>query len=367
MDLPPLNDRLISIKPRELSGGRAGNRYSFQQSWALTRLLHLHRLGKDYVLVLEYHDDVLVLNCSQNPTEIHFYQIKSEGRGWTINRLVTREEGDSGPLNSPLGKLVLNKLNFPDETRSLNFIAAQAFSVTLKGGKSKATVEKVSVNELCDEDKQKIVTALLAEHEIATLPECLDCINLETTGLSVKGHGAHALGELTAYLTSIFPNEKLDVATIYRALADEIKRKSNVETMPEDFAELCQDRSISRASFDGMLNDIRPDGRFRQFLSVVDNELSRVDLGFDDSLQIRAACETHEVDRMNAADAVVQTARKAIAAAVQKYRSEGPLPTRLYAAAVAVENRIDAKTRNLVRAKSREYRLAMIMMALYGI
>ena len=86
-----LKDLLVTTKPRETSGPRSANRFDFQKSWALCRLLELHKSGKDYLIVFDYHDDVLVLDSCGDPNRIDFYQIKTKQSGhWTRRDLIDR-------------------------------------------------------------------------------------------------------------------------------------------------------------------------------------------------------------------------------------------------------------------------------------
>jgi hypothetical protein len=89
-----LKDLIVQKKPRETSGPRSANRFDFQKSWALCRLLELHQSGQDYLIVFDYHDDVLVLDSATDPNRIDFYQIKTKQNGhWTRSALVARDNG----------------------------------------------------------------------------------------------------------------------------------------------------------------------------------------------------------------------------------------------------------------------------------
>src|SRR5689334_18860686 len=96
-----LLDVIFQVKPREVSGSRSSNRSDYQKSWAFCLLLKLHRTRQDYLVLFDYHDDVVVLDSAGSPSAIDFYQIKTKkGGNWTATLLLKREEGaDKAPLN----------------------------------------------------------------------------------------------------------------------------------------------------------------------------------------------------------------------------------------------------------------------------
>lgn len=96
-------------EPREKSGSRSANRFSFQHSWALCHLLVLHAKPEDYVLLLDHHEDVVVLDSAIDPTRVRAFQVKTKDKGnWTIGALLKRKTSKkkaSIGLPSILGKL----------------------------------------------------------------------------------------------------------------------------------------------------------------------------------------------------------------------------------------------------------------------
>ena len=72
-----LCNRLVNISPRETAGSRSTNRLDYQQDYAIFCLLELHTKGEDYRILLDYHDDIVILFPSEDPQDIHFYQVKT--------------------------------------------------------------------------------------------------------------------------------------------------------------------------------------------------------------------------------------------------------------------------------------------------
>ena len=69
-------DKLASIHPKENAGASSSNRFEFQINWGLHRLLQLEKAHEDYVMILVYHDDIVICNSEKQEDYIDFYQIK---------------------------------------------------------------------------------------------------------------------------------------------------------------------------------------------------------------------------------------------------------------------------------------------------
>ena len=107
----------------------ASNRFDFQKNWAICKLIELSNLNEDFVLAFEFHEDIIVFDSSENPNFIDFYQIKTKNSGkFNLSALLKKQLQKNGNGNSILGKLFNNKLNFEEETKSLNLVSNTFFS-----------------------------------------------------------------------------------------------------------------------------------------------------------------------------------------------------------------------------------------------
>ena len=52
-----INEMLESF-PDDNSGSTASNRFGYQKNWPIYKLLELELLGRDYMIVMDYHEDV---------------------------------------------------------------------------------------------------------------------------------------------------------------------------------------------------------------------------------------------------------------------------------------------------------------------
>jgi Cap4 dsDNA endonuclease len=117
---PSFAELLVSTPPRERSGSRSSNRFSFQQSWGLGLLLSLHERPDDYCVLFDIHEYVIVLNSSTAPSEADLYQVKTRAiGGWTVHNLTDRDRNRETGAEKPshLGNLYHNYIVFSRKNR----------------------------------------------------------------------------------------------------------------------------------------------------------------------------------------------------------------------------------------------------------
>lgn len=269
-----LKHKLIQIKPRETSGSKTSNRFDFQKNWAICKLIELHKKAEDYIVIFEYHDDVLILNSAQNPDKISFYQIKSKKSGaWTINSLIKKDE-----INSILGNLYLNKINFDSETESLNLVSNANFKVNMNGGSY--TKENVCCNDLDDKEKEKVNNALKNEHELSESPNFQEITYFHNADLDIDHHDEITQGRLAQLIELLFPNVNYRAISFHKSLIGEIRRKSNYEKEVNSFDELISKKAISKRDFDVILDTIKSSNNTKTSSETIESYLDRSTVPF---------------------------------------------------------------------------------------
>lgn len=223
--------KLLTLKPREEAGSSTSRKYTFQCDFALFLLLRRHNEYEDYAYLFDFHDDLMVLNSSENPTEIDFYQIKSKDKGnWTIADLVKSgsDSDKQAQKLSIIGKLYYNKVIFPDSTRSLIFVSNAPFSFKgLKSNEDSTKKELIKANELDDAVLNKCLEKINAEHAISDSKDFESLAQFKVTKLSNKESSTHCLGELNRFIYNINPSNKINSQLAYNQIIGEIRRKTN--------------------------------------------------------------------------------------------------------------------------------------------
>ncbi len=123
-----LMDDLVAIPQREKGGSIALERLDYQASWAVSLVLTLHGKSDDYAVAFEFHDDIVVLNGSAQPTKARFYQVKTRTSGnWTVKRLTQRykKRDGSDKIPSIMAKMYDNRAKFGNAAEVLGFVSNQ--------------------------------------------------------------------------------------------------------------------------------------------------------------------------------------------------------------------------------------------------
>ena len=358
-----LLDQIVQVRPREVSGSSSSNRSDYQQSWAVCLLLKLHRTGQDYLVLFDYHDDVVVLDSSSNPTAMDFYQVKTKKTGnWTATLLLKREKGANDKLlNSISGKMYSNKIAFPAAAKTLNFISNAQFSIKHKDNPNSPTVVAgFELAELCRETLTEFSKTIQAEHELDYSPLCDIITKFSTDPLSLEAHVTHAAGELANYLNGIKPDGKFATASGQRAIATAIARKTNHERTPATKDELLEAKGITRAEFEEMLSTIVSHEDERERWQDIRHTLTTEQQPFGDIHRWQIEWKKYAVERMDFSNTVLMAVQRAMKNIILDSRQENPSRT-LRELVVDCLQRFDTKTQHAPTPFSRDYLTAVIL------
>ncbi|MDP1422117.1 DUF4297 domain-containing protein [Peribacillus simplex] len=268
-------DKLVSVRPPENSGSRSSNRFTYQKDWALMKALELYEEQSDFLLVLDYHDDILILDSEYTPEKASFYQIKTRTNGsWTLPSLLKQDKGEQKLLNSKLGKLYNNKLNFPENTLSLNFVSNTTYNIKLGNNKNAkdSGLSIISLNHICSKEKEKVLTAIKKEFAKEDCNEIFNITNLIVTPLSLGDHKSHALGIVNNFLIKN-DYEKVNTDLFYKALYGEIDIKNDYEYSLQTVTELLEKKSVGGSTITKILKRLVPSTLYDEFWKEVKDEL----------------------------------------------------------------------------------------------
>lgn len=248
---------LIQTPPRETAGARSSNRFGFQHSWALCKILELQAGCGDYVVIAEFHDDVIVLDSATTPKTVEFYQVKTKkgAATWTRKSLLSRRKTRDGHKPSILGRLFDNHTKFKPHVRRLAVVSNIPYNLKLTNGESCRTRHCICLDELDSSETKEIETKLC--NELGSPPPLTgtNIAHLDVTTLSLDEHEQHALGKLADFFSSHAPEKPVLLKALFQSLAAEVRRRSRNESTPSTFSELVQQRGISRSSLNKMLSD----------------------------------------------------------------------------------------------------------------
>lgn len=358
-----LLDQIVQVRPREVSGSRSSNRSDYQKSWAFCLLLKLHRTEQDYLILFDYHDDVVVLDSAENPTSIDFYQVKTKEKGnWTVTRLLKREKGaNDEPLTSIVGKMYANKIAFPAAAKSLNFISNAQFKVKLRiNPESEVVVDRFELADLCKKALQDFSQRIQEEHNLNYCPLCDILTKFTSDSLSLEGHVAHTVGEFATFLDEIEPGGKFAIVAGQRAIATTISRKNNHERTPVTKEELLASKGISRADFEQMLSTIISQQVDKERWNAIRQTLSTEAFSFGEITRWHSTWKKYAVERMDCSNSVLMRIQNAMKSAITASYQENP-SLKLRELITGCLRRFDTMTNNASIPYTRDYLTTIIL------
>lgn len=264
-------EEVASPAIREKGGAIAPARFKFQYNWALTELIERYKIGTEFCLGLEWHDDVVVANTAEKPTKFEFYQVKSKDpSSWTIHSLLAAPKENGEKKFSIVSKMAINLKNWEAMEVSASFVSNAAITVKDSNGKKIELPNSYSLQALPDIEKEKIV-----DHIKTNIEREIDIEKMfyKRTELGVRGHSDHTKGILAGFLEEYYKNAVPAVGPVYRVMMEEIVRRAEVEEVLIEFDQAVKRKFITRAKFQDMLHQFIPSLNPRENILSICNVL----------------------------------------------------------------------------------------------
>lgn len=255
-----LVEKLISVPPREVAGGRTSNRYSYQHVWAFNLMLELMSVVDEFVLIMELHEDILILDSAAAPSWIDFYQVKTDTKpsGYITVSTITKTSSKKPDQQSIVQKLISNYSKFRPEARSIHLVSNKHFDFgELINGIPSINRDLIRLSELNAESFSKIKASMCRACMCNDCPyidgchnACLNLLYFDVSSLDMTCYESTVLGKFIGYLSdNNIDGSLVDAKSIFNTILSEIKRISNYETIPATRNELFQRKSITRNDF----------------------------------------------------------------------------------------------------------------------
>lgn len=271
--------------PREKDGPRSGSRFEFQIHVSLAKVLEAHKAGGDYRAIFDYFDDLAILDSSNDPTAIHFYQIKGKEPGrWTIANL-TKEE--AAPPRTIVGKMYHNAADFGIYSISAVFLTNASFSFGLAtGGKTTPDHISVTLHELTSDERKKVADALDLDFEPPRSPKEEVILRFERTEVPVKGY----VTMLKGHVAELFDDSPgIQTGPLYRLLIEKIRAKSHDTSVCNGTDEVYAKKSLCREEISDAIAAATETRGILQNWSVVDADLREGGLNARRRIQLNGA------------------------------------------------------------------------------
>ncbi len=251
---PALIESLADEPDDESNGREAIRGFSFQVWWATCRAFELLKTHSDFLVVLEFKQDVVVMDSVTAPSCLAFYQLKkNEGfsaKPWSVAELIVcNKERDKKPPRSVLGKLYQHRPRFPGTKVTLAFVTNTGFSY----GTPKQECEELHLVDLPAATSSEVKKVIAEDLGIPEASIDLLDFRLERTHMSFELPQRWAGGILDEVETAaVLPFDVRNKGAVAQIVAAEVLARAGKRTFAKDFAKL-RTRGISRAELMAML------------------------------------------------------------------------------------------------------------------
>lgn len=265
---------LVSRKPDNISGPRSANRFEYQKDWAISLLLNLYNTRTDFLVILDYHDDLAVVDSELCPSKCCFYQVKTKDSGvWKTSDLISTSNG-----RSFLAKLYEHRLNFGDAADMLIFLSNCKIDRKMLQQGVKNEHERIDTTLLTPSVVNRIQAAIKKELSLPIPPVFGKLLIFEYSDLSVTDHATHVKGKISDFLKERELNGNLD--SLYRALIDEIRRKTDYEFVVDNWESFKNNKTLGYEKFDKFIKAATITDHYDQTLAIAFQQLTNENMNF---------------------------------------------------------------------------------------
>lgn len=252
----------------EHGGTHAFRGFSFQVWWAVAEALTRYKSDDDYAVILEWQQDVAIINSSTSPDSIHFIQLKKNESSfsWTVPSLIKADSDNDKKSNtssiknqykratakslknySILSKLYFHKKRF-DVCKSvkLEFITNTSFTYE-NDNNERTTHDEILLHRLPNNIKDKIAASFIKQLELPH-DESIDLkdFSLSKTNLPIDDSHLFVTGILSEMIEDgVFDFDITKPRSIVMLIAQYITIKAGKKRFSSNFKELLE-KGITR-------------------------------------------------------------------------------------------------------------------------
>lgn len=244
----------LDTPQRETAGANTFAKYEYQYHWALSRALEEHKTNIDYVVLVEHHEDVVLVTPASlaDPTsaKFFFHQVKNvSGKPWKAKDLTKRKKISTKLGNSVLGKIVQGTHGkpFTPQLEAILIVATCGFSLSQK--KSDQQYQELHHEHLSSEVQLELKKAVEEElgHEV-------DITRLRLLKPSL---GANYVADVVSTIVDLvdmkMPGARTNARYIYRGLIDELHRRGVIPHDYHSWEKLLKEKALTGSEIEKTL------------------------------------------------------------------------------------------------------------------
>lgn len=292
-----------TVGTRERCGARAQDRFEFQASASIYKVLHHHELGADYRVLFDHVDDLLIYDDAENPTTVKVFQIKGwEGQKCSIAVVAAADNSEPLPRTIP-GKLYWAVEKYGHiNVDQFGIITNCVLNFKLKP-KGRSTVDHLRVTglQMDDDEWKRIEDAVSSDHPGLASPDYRSKWVSERVLLDVRGHQGQIRELLTKAMIDrgAVPDESPiygDCTLLLKHVASKIGFAAEYED--GDVEALFRSKSITRREFEAFLKRPSHEPTFKAGWPTIERTLDRRKWDESRILKVQTACLAYIRDRV---------------------------------------------------------------------
>lgn len=292
-----LREKLNDGLTKERGGRHGGKGHEFQRYWALCHLLKIDLELNDYLVLLEFIEDVAILNNENTPDKIQLFQLKKKdtNSSWTKASLTSTP---SGKL-SILAKLFASQKVASDSSTTIAFVSNAPISLALKSELNSTHLPNFEAIDIDSTLLIELQKNIASELKVDVSEIQWDKLSFVKSPLSLNDLENHAQGHVVSYLSQKHPDHNARADVFFRLLYGEIKIRATVTEDAATFEELRKSRGISKAELASMLSRVIARKPVMEILGEAINEMASEGVPFIDRETIKVAGRRYTVDRVS--------------------------------------------------------------------
>lgn len=209
----------IELNKNDISGSRTKNRLTVQVSYAMQLIMEYYSM--DYVILMDYIEDVVIIENPNEPTGIHLYQVKTKStdKQYTLTTVIKDEW---------FQKLYKNAQKYKGYVEEATLVCNTDIVVKQENvfPNTKNNLAKMKENS----NVKKIVKAIAKDLNVSEQEVDLSQFYFVKSNLSIKGHKDEVEHQFENFLLNEDSNLQITTArAIFRIIYDELDAKFNWE------------------------------------------------------------------------------------------------------------------------------------------
>ena len=270
MEMKEAIRQIIELKPDDNSGSTISNRYGYQKNWAMMKMLELERKGRDYMIVFDYHEDIMVIDSLTDGPQIDFFQLKSlRGDYWLMSDLYNAKDGEKISI---LAKLLKHYVDFT-RTRDFYFVTNSFFNNTQYTKGKDYVASKLPFSKFHENIRKKTIEKVQEEiPELKVKEGVWEHLYVSQEQLSVNDYKSELLQEIQKFIDEKIPLGEIKRETMYDALLGEIEGKQNYDDLITDETVLTTRKSIRHEEFSNFIKQLSTFKSYDEHCKIVRNE-----------------------------------------------------------------------------------------------